>query len=113
MQTAAVGWQIYERFGFEDGTRLGWSRAGRSRCFCSRFPAGHLADRFNRKKHHRLRTDSYSFSARSGLGTLSLLPRAAGRLTYAFLAMLAVARSVSIPSMRRATADGHPPRGME
>lgn len=96
MQSAAVGWQLYERF----GTALALAYIGLVQIVPVLFlalPAGHLADRFNRKM---IVLCGQGLFLCGSLG-LALLSHEHGdaRLIYALLFLNAVARSCTIPAL--------------
>lgn len=96
MQSTAIGWQIYERF----GSMLALACIGLVQIVPVLFlalPAGHLADRFNRKTIILLSLTLF-FIASSGLAFLSHT-HGDPRLIYLLLFLLGVARSFAIPSI--------------
>jgi MFS family permease len=96
MQTAAVGWQIYERF----SSKLALGYVGLVQIIpvlLLALPAGHLADHFNRKSII-LAGLSVFFSCSVGLAALSFW-HGPGWLIYLLLLFLAIARSFSVPAM--------------
>ena len=96
MQTAAVGWQIYERL----GTKMALAWVGLAQVIpvlLLALPAGHLSDRLERKKLI-LAGQSLFFCCSLGLGLLSLFHGPPGWI-YFFLFLLATARVFTMPSM--------------
>jgi MFS family permease len=96
MQTAAVGWQIYERL----GSMIALGYVGLVQIIPVLFlalPAGHVADRFNRKIIIMLGLGLF-LACSLGLAVLSWAD-GPPLLIYAFLFMLAVARSFTMPAM--------------
>ncbi|PAW78733.1 MAG: hypothetical protein B9S32_04955 [Verrucomicrobia bacterium Tous-C9LFEB] len=96
MQSTAIGWQIYERF----GTMLSLAYIGLVQIVPILFlalPAGHLADRFNRKVIILLALGLFTIAS----SCLAYLSHTHGdaRLIYLFLFLLGVARSFAIPSI--------------
>ncbi len=96
MQTAAVGWLLYERF----GTAMALAYVGLVQIvpiFCFVLPAGHLADRVDRRRVV-LGGLSVSLSCSLGLGLLSHLGGPA-QWIYPILFVLAVGRVFTMPAM--------------
>jgi MFS family permease len=96
MQTAAVGWQIYERL----GSVMALGYVGLVQIIplvCLALPAGHAADRFNRKTILLL-TQAAFFCCSLGLAAVSHYE---GRpiFIYAILLLLAIARAFTIPAI--------------
>ncbi len=96
MQTAAVGWQIYERL----GSKMALAYIGLVQIvpiLLLAVPSGHLADHFDRK---RIILTSQALFLACSLG-LSWVSWSHGpvSLVYILLALLAVGRSFSMPSM--------------
>jgi MFS family permease len=96
MQTAAVGWQLYERL----GSKMALAYVGLVQIapiLLLAVPSGHLADHFNRKKII-LASQALFLMCSLGLGALSWSLGPVW-LTYLLLGLLGVARSFSMPSM--------------
>lgn len=96
MQSAAVGWQIYELLGSK--MALGWvGLVQMIPILLLTLPSGNLADRFDRKKII-MGSQGLFLTCSVGLATLSLFHGAPGYI-YALLFLLAVGRTLSMPAM--------------
>ena len=96
MQSAAVGWQIYERLGSK--MALGWvGLVQMIPILLLTLPAGNLADRLNRKKII-IGAQTLFLICSLGLGAVSLFHGAVVWI-YTLLFFLAVGRSLSMPAM--------------
>ncbi|SDU07985.1 Transmembrane secretion effector [Verrucomicrobium sp. GAS474] len=96
MQTAAVGWLLYERF----GTTMALAYVGIVQIvpiFVFVLPAGHLADRFDRRAII-LCGQAIFLTCSLGMGLLSLFHGPPGWI-YVFLFFLAVGRVFTMPAM--------------
>ena len=96
MQTAAVGWQIYERL----GSMLALGYVGLVQIIPVVFlalPAGHAADRFNRKTIIMSGLSLY-LGCSFGLAALSFW-NGPPALIYVLLFLLAIARAFTMPAM--------------
>ncbi|MDE1171202.1 MAG: MFS transporter [Verrucomicrobium sp.] len=96
MQNAAVGWEVYERL----GTKLALAYVGLVQIlpvFFLTLPAGHLADRADRKKI-LLSAIALYLSCSVGLAWVSW-KAASPFLIYTLLFFLAVARAFAMPAM--------------
>jgi MFS family permease len=96
MQTAAVGWQLYERL----HSKMALAYVGLVQIIpilLLAIPSGHLADHFSRKRII-LTSQTLFLSCSLGLGALSWSRGPVG-WTYLLLGLLGVARSFSMPSM--------------
>jgi MFS family permease len=96
MQMAAVGWQVYERL----GSKLALAYVGLVSIIpmlCLVLPAGHLADRHDRRVNI-LCGQAIFFCASISLGVISLR-QADPRLIYVCLFFLGVTRAITMPSI--------------
>jgi MFS family permease len=95
MQTVAVGWDLYDR----TGSALALGGVGLAQVlpvFALTLPAGHVADRFSRK---RVLIASQALMIASSLGlALTSATRASVALMYAFLLLLGVGRAFQAPA---------------
>jgi len=96
MQTAAVGWQLYERL----GSKIALGYVGLVQIvpiLLLALPAGHMADRFNRK---RIVLAGQTLFLACSLGlTLLSFRHGDAHWIYGLLFMLAVARAVITPAL--------------
>ena len=96
MQSAAVGWQIYELLGSK--MALGWvGLVQMIPILLLTLPSGNLADRFPRKKII-MGAQTLFLICSIGLASVSLFHGAPGTI-YALLFFLAVGRTLSMPAM--------------
>ncbi len=96
MQTAAVGWQLYERL----GSKIALGYVGLVQIvpiLLLALPAGHMADRLNRL-HIVVAGQALFLACSLGLTALSYL-HGDPRLIYGLLFMLAVARAITTPAL--------------